>query len=76
MATLKRLAVQITYSVALEDIELSDDVKSQLIEIANFNGVIKTESMRCPDAREWLCDNIRERDSLGHKYEIIELHPD
>ena len=38
MSNVKRIAVSITYIVALEDIEMSDSAKEQLIEIAEKNG--------------------------------------
>jgi hypothetical protein len=41
---------------------------------AAANGVIKTESTLWPDAIEWLYANIKEQDSIGHKYEIIQVY--
>ena len=77
MSNVKRIAVSITYIVALEDIEMSDSAKEQLIEIAEKNGggTVKSESTRFPDAIEWLNNNIREHDSLGHNYTIMDIVP-
>ena len=77
MSNVKRLAVSVTYTVALEDIEMSESVKQQLIEIAEKNGggTVKSESTLFPDAIEWLNGNIREHDSLGHNYTIMDIVP-
>ena len=48
--------------------------KEQILARAEENGIIKTESTMWPDAIDWLCANIKERDSLGNKYEIIQVY--
>ena len=41
----------------------------------NGGGTVKSESTRFPDAIEWLNNNIREHDSLGHNYTIMDIVP-
>ena len=77
MSDVKRIVVQVTYTVGLEELEMPESAKNQLIEIAEKNGcgTVKQESTKFPDAVEWLNSNIRERDSLGHHYSILDIVP-
>ena len=73
MEKLNRIVVKVTFEVVLEDVEITEKGKTQILERSNENGIIKTESTRWPDAVDWLCNNIKEHDSLGHTYEIIQV---
>lgn len=74
MQKLNRIAVKVTFEVVLLDVDIPEKAKEQILARAEENGIIKTESTMWPDAIEWLCANIAERDSLGHKYEIIQVY--
>jgi hypothetical protein len=77
MSNVKRIAVQITFCVELGDVDMPESAKEQLIEIAETcgGGAVKQESTIWPDALDWLNANIREHDSLGHKYSILDIVP-
>lgn len=75
MAKINRIAVQVTYTVALIDIDMQQDEMEQLIEIAEKcgQGTVKSESTKFQSAVEWLNQNIREQDSMGHSYTIMDI---
>lgn len=71
MRTIKNLYVKVTYTVGLEDVEVSDEVFEQLDKMADYGfSVEDCESSKYPEAFDWLSDNIRERDALDWAYEV------
>lgn len=67
------LYVKVSFIVAYEDLDLPENVKSELIKAAEEERSINQESVQYPNAAEWLNRNINDCDSLGHKYEIIDV---
>lgn len=71
MRTIKNLYVKVTYTVGLEDVEVSDEVFEQLDKMADYGfSVEDCESSKYPEAFDWLSDNIRERDAMDWAYEV------
>ena len=71
MKTIKNLYVKVTYTVGLEDVEVSDEVFEQLDKMAEYGfSVEDCESSKYPEAFDWLSYNIRERDAMDWVYEV------
>ena len=71
MRTIKNLYVKVTYTVGLEDVEVSNEVFEQLDKMADYGfSVEDCESSKYPEAFDWLAYNIRERDALDWAYEV------
>ena len=71
MRTIKNLYVKVTYTVGLEDVEVSDEVFEQLNKMADYGfSVEDCEISKYPEAFEWLAYNIRERDAMDWAYEV------
>lgn len=71
MKTIKNLYVKVTYTVGLEDVEVSDEVFEQLDKMADYGFYVEDcESSKYPEAFDWLAYNIRERDALDWAYEV------
>ena len=71
MRTIKNLYVKVTYTVGLEDVEVSDEVFEQLDKMADYGfSVEDCESSKYPEAFDWLAYNIRERDAMDWAYEV------
>lgn len=71
MKIIKNLYVKVTYTVGLEDVEVSDEVFEQLDKMADYGFTVEDcESSKYPEAFDWLSDNIRERDAMDWGYEV------
>jgi hypothetical protein len=71
MRTIKNLYVKVTYTVGLEDVEVSDEVFEQLDKMADYGfSVEDCESSKYPEAFDWLAYNIREKDAMDWAYEV------
>nr|DAV67798.1 MAG TPA: hypothetical protein [Caudoviricetes sp.] len=71
MKTIKNLYVKVTYTVGLEDVEVSDEVYEQLYKMADYGfSVEDCESSEYPEAFDWLSENIKERDAMDWGYEV------
>ena len=71
MRTIKKLYVKVTYTVSLEDVEVSDEEFEQLDKMADYGfSVEDCESSKYPEAFDWLAYNIRERDAMDWAYEV------
>ena len=71
MRTIKNLYVKVTYTVGLEDVEVSDEVFEQLEQMADYGfSVEDCESSKYPEAFDWLAYNIRENDAMDWAYEV------
>lgn len=71
MRTIKNLYVKVTYTVGLEDVEVSDEVFEQLEQMADYGfSVEDCESSKYPEAFDWLGYKIRERDAMDWAYEV------
>jgi Ran GTPase-activating protein (RanGAP) involved in mRNA processing and transport len=75
MKNIKDLTVKVTYVVGLGDLEMPIEVYDQLMEADENGDDIDTMSgnRKYEEAAEWLSQNIRERDCMEWKAEVIEL---
>ncbi|VEI52646.1 hypothetical protein [Capnocytophaga sputigena] len=71
MRTIKNLYVKVTYTVGLEDVEVSNEVFEQLDKMSDYGfSVEDCESSKHPEAFDWLAYNIREDDAMDWAYEV------
>ena len=71
MKSIKNLYVKVTYTVGLEDVEVSDEVFEQLDKMADYGfSVEDCESSKYSEAFDWLAYKIRERDAMDWAYEV------
>jgi hypothetical protein len=73
MKNIKDLTVKVTYEVGLGDLEMPKEVYKQLLRASERGDDIKMNSMKYSSAESWLSENIRERDCMEWKVEIIDL---
>lgn len=81
MANIKDLTVKMTIRVGLQDIEVSDRVKSGLEKIFDIGEFSDDDANRSKDndiiaAFDWLNSNIHNSDALDVEYDIEELIDD
>jgi hypothetical protein len=71
---IKDIRIVVTYTVALSELEVPENVYEQLVEAYYGNDTIEIDgSPYFADALDWLTTNIRERDSCDWSVEIDEL---
>lgn len=73
MSKIEKLRVKISFEVEYGDIEIPQEILQQLEVAAGMVRPISDTLTKYSALYEWLCQNINERDSLGHEYEIIDL---
>jgi hypothetical protein len=62
--------------LAIGDVAVPNIVYKQLLRAAERGDDIEMNSIKYPDAEIWLSENIRERDCMDWKSEIIDLIAD
>lgn len=67
------LTIKVTYKVGLGDVEMPKEVYEQLVLASEKGDGIEMQSGKYPDAEIWISDNIKERDCMEWKAEIIDL---
>lgn len=71
MRTLEDLHIKVTYTVKLSDLEVSDEVFNELLQLYYQNDSIDGfDDTRHPKAIQWLNKNIEEQDAYELNYEI------
>ena len=71
MKTLEDLHIKVTYTVKLSDLEVSDEVFKELVDMDNNTSIIDGwEDIAYPNAIQWLNKNIEEQDAYELNYEI------
>ena len=71
MKVIKDLAVTVTYTVELGEVEVPDKVFEQLNKMEKYGiSVGIGDSDEYEKAFEWLMNNIREDDAMDWKYEV------
>lgn len=75
MAKIKNIKVKVSYTVWLEDVDVSDKVLESLMDLYILGNVKSdyrsTESL--DDAYEWVSDNIVQADAIEIDTEVEEL---
>lgn len=71
--TIKDLSIKVTYEVGLGNVNIPKKAFKQLIKAYEKGDEIEMQSTKYPDAEIWLNENIRERDCMEWKSEIIDL---
>lgn len=66
MKTIKQLTVKCTYTVGLGNVEVPDDVYSQLED----GGQYSSDDRRNYEALKWLEDNVKEDDAWDWEYDV------
>lgn len=69
----KDLGVKVTYEVGFGDVEMPEDVYKQIVTAAEDGYTIQANDMVYPEASDWLCNNIRERDACDWESDITEI---
>ncbi len=73
MKKIEDLWVKVSYEVRLGDLEMPQEVFSEIIE-ANGRDIDTMGGLdKYPKASEWLSENIEEADCMEWKAEVIEL---
>lgn len=67
MKKIKRLNVEVTFSVVLCDIEVTDKVYDLLVKASDFGF---GHTSKWSDARDFLADNVSLDDALECEYEV------
>lgn len=70
MKKIKELNVEVTFSVGLCDLEVSDKVYDQLVEAENFGLSISGYTSKYTDALDFLADEVSLDDALECEYEF------
>ena len=70
MTKIKELNVEVTFSVGLCDLEVSDKVYDQLVDAEDFGLSISGYTSKWSDARDFLADNVSLEDVLECEYEV------
>jgi hypothetical protein len=71
---IKDIRFVVTYTVALSELEVPENVYEQLVEAYEENEIIEIDgSSYFADALDWLTTNISESDSCDWSVEIDEL---
>lgn len=73
MKNIKELRVKVTYEVGLGDLEMPTEVYNEIQEAEENGKDIEMNSLKYPKAEQWICQNIKERDCVEWKVEVIEL---
>ncbi|WP_407489190.1 hypothetical protein [Elizabethkingia anophelis] len=77
MSNLKKIRVEVTYSVGLGELNVPEKVLDQLLKAYDNNKDLSGDDMlyssEYSEAAEWLADNIREKDCYNWECEIVEL---
>jgi hypothetical protein len=73
MAKIKNINVKVTYSVGLGGLTAPKKVLEQLNEIADNGDEIDFATFKYPEARDWIQENIKERDCYEASFEIVDL---
>ena len=70
MRTVKRLSIEVTYTVEFAEIDIPDNVYEQLLQAVKNDDKIDPSMLNYPEASNWVADNIRERDCMEWSAEI------
>lgn len=70
MTKVKQLVVNIRYTVGLGDLNIPDDVLSQLKDAESKGKSINMDRHEYLDANEWLTQNVTERDSVHWEADV------
>lgn len=73
MKNIKKINVKVTYTVGLGGLTASKEVLEQLEKIADNGNEIDFSTDQYPEARDWIQENIKERDCYDSHFEINEL---
>jgi hypothetical protein len=76
MKTARNLTIKVTYTVALGDCKMPDEIYKQLLQVNESSKSIKMGSLEHPEAYEWLIENIDENDCCELKYQIKNIELD
>ena len=71
--TIKYLSVKVTYEVGLGNIDIPKKAFKQIVKAYEKGDGIEMQYGKYPDAEIWISDNIKERDCMEWKAEIIDL---
>ena len=70
MKKIKELNVEVTFSVGLCDLEVSDKVYDQLVDAEGFGLSISSYTSKYTDALDFLADKVSLDDALECEYEV------
>ena len=73
MKNIKDLTVKVTYEVGLGDLEMPIEVYNEIQEADENGNDIEMNSLKYPNAEQWLSQNIKESDCMEWKAEVIEM---
>lgn len=69
----KDLTVKVEYQVGLGDLEIPQKVYEQLLLSNESGDKIELNTMKYPEAADWLNDNIKESDSMNWDCDIVDI---
>ena len=70
MKKIKELNVEVTFSVGLCDLEVSDKVYDQLVDAGDRGLSISGDTSKYSDALDFLADEVSLSDALECEYEV------
>lgn len=74
MATIKNLLAEVTFSVDLENVEVPEEVKEQLLKAhKNLDEIDSSIADGYDDAQDWLVENVHVNDGSEFKCEIFNI---
>jgi len=74
MDNIKELTVKVTYRVSLIDHEIPEKTKEQLVKACDNGDEISVDnSLKYPDAYDWISTNVQERDAMNWDAEIVDI---
>lgn len=76
MKTIKDLTVKVTYTVGLNNVQVSDEVYEALSNCYDKGGEVITDGFDDEEqtASEWISDHVHEADAMDWEYEIKDFN--